>query len=128
KIRYNQYVSNNTYLVFSIPTYNKDGALNNLYKVIPNSKKPGKRLILCTPSLSGTLFNQSKTSHQEIWLLEGHWDKLAGEAITSPREITCRGWPGNAFKSSWANDFAGKDLCIFPDHDKINPTSGTRAG
>jgi hypothetical protein len=128
RIRYNQFLSNGSYLVFAIPTYNKDGALNNLYKVIPNPKKPGKRLILCTPSLSSTLFNQSKTSHQEIWLLEGHWDKLAGEAITTPREITCRGWPGNGWKASWANDLAGLDVCIFPDHDAINPNSNTRAG
>lgn len=127
-IRYNQFLSNTTYHVFCIPTYNKAGSLNNLYKVIPHPEKPGKRLILCTPTLSPTLFNQVASSHQEVWLLEGHWDKLAGEAITAPRNITCYGWPGNAFKASWINDFAGKDLCIFPDHDKVNPKSGTRAG
>lgn len=129
KIKYNQFQSNTVYHVFTIPTYNKEGNLNNLYKVIPNPKKPGKRLILCTPSLSPTLFNQPATSHQTVWLLEGHWDKLAGEAIIGPtKDITCIGWPGSAFKSGWERNFANKDLCIFQDKDTINPLSGTRAG
>jgi len=128
-IRYNQHLSGETYHVFCIPTYNKEGVLNNLYKVIPNPKKPGKRLILCTPTLSPTLFNYPATPHKRTWLLEGHWDKLAGEAIVGPtRDIGCIGWPGAAFKPGWERAFAGTDLCIFQDRDPINPKSGTRAG
>ena len=128
-IRYNQFQSNQSYHVFCIPTYNRDGKINNLYKVIPNPKKPGKRLILCTPTLSPTLYNTPASPSQKIWLLEGHWDKLAGEAIVGPtRGITCIGWPGSAFKPGWEKVFAGKDLCIFQDKDPINPQSGTRAG
>ena len=127
-VKFNQYLSGETYHVFTIPTYNKEGTLNNLYKVIPHPSKPNKRLILCTPSLSPTLFNFPSSPHKKFWLLEGHWDKLAGEAVVGTRDITCAGWPGSAFKSGWERAFAGCDLCIFQDRDKPNPQTGKYAG
>lgn len=118
-IRFNPIRSSPNYLVWSIPTYNKDGALNNLYKVVPNTEKPGKLLILGTPTVASTIFNWPAKTAQTIWLCEGLWDKLAAEAVVGPaREITCIGFPGASFKQPWCNIFGGKDLVIFVDNDE----------
>lgn len=120
-VRFNPIRSSASYLCWSIPTFNKDGALNNLYKVVPTPtpEKPHKLCILGTPSISSTIFNYPARTHETIWLLEGHWDKLAAEAIVGPaREITCIGFPGASFKQPWCNIFGGKDLVIFVDNDE----------
>ncbi len=118
-IRFNSIRSGPNYLVWTIPTYNKEGSLNNLYKVSPDPERIGKLQIRGTPTLNSTLFNHPAKTKQTIWLHEGHWDKLAGEAIVGPsRDITCVGYPGSSFKQSWVILFGGKDLVIFPDHDK----------
>lgn len=117
-IRFNPVRSSANYLVWSIPTYNKEGALNNLYKVVPTPNS-SKLSILGTPSISSTIFNWPAQTEENVWLLEGHWDKLAAEAIVGPaRKITCIGFPGASFKQPWCNIFGGKDLTIFVDNDE----------
>lgn len=117
-VRFNPVRSSANYLVWSIPTYNKDGALNNIYKVVPHPDKPNKLLILGTPTIASTIFNWPARVHQTVWLLEGLWDKLAAEAIVGPaRDVTCIGFPGASFKQPWCNIFGGKDLVIFTDND-----------
>jgi hypothetical protein len=118
-IRYNQFRSNETYHTFAIPTYNSQGNINNLYRVFPHPEKAGKRLIYSTPSLQANLYNYPSpdSTEQTIWLVEGHWDKLAAEAIVGNRPITCIGWPGSKFDPKWCKVFQNKDLCIFYDKD-----------
>jgi hypothetical protein len=127
-VRFNQFQSSQYYHVFCIPTYNSDDKINNLLKVIPHPDKPGKRLILCSPSIKNTLYNFPSSPQKMVWLLEGHWDRLAAVEITQGRPITCISWPGGKFDPSWTKSFAGCDLCIFPDRDPINPKTGKSPG
>lgn len=124
---------------YVIPTFNKDGNLNNLYKVCHKPKKtaslnghpslasqsPDRQsyLILCTPTLEATLFNFPQRTEQEVWLCEGHMDKLAAEAIIGPRKITCMGYPGSTFKQPWTNPIASRDLVILSDNDNGGKTN-----
>jgi hypothetical protein len=122
EIRFNPTLSTSSKNIYVIPTYNKEGHLNNLYKVCEvwsDKSSSFKKRILCTPSLEATLFNYPQKIATEVWLVEGHWDKLAAEAVVgASRQITCIGYPGSGFKQSWCNAFGGKDLCIFPDNDE----------
>jgi len=60
-----------------IPTF-KNGRLNNLYKA---EKRQDKIQVLCTPSMEHTIMNWPEDTNETIWVCEGHWDRIAGEAI-----------------------------------------------
>ena len=60
-----------------IPTF-KRGKINNLYKAVRGHS--GVR-ILATPTTEHTLFNWDENQHQTLWILEGHWDRIAASAI-----------------------------------------------
>jgi len=108
-IKYNQ--ANDSYV---LPTY-KNGKISNLYKL---SQIEGKYRFLCTPEVGHTLFDWPEIIHKEIWVTEGQWDKLAAEAITTGKEITCIGVPGaNVFKQDWCQVFADKDVVFCYDND-----------
>ncbi len=101
---------NETYV---IPTY-REGKLNNLLKYIEKSNT-----LYATPGLDTTLFNWNEVSEDTIWLCEGHWDKMAGEAIIGTQyPITTIGVPGaNTFKPSWVGAFRDKDIVLIYDND-----------
>jgi len=109
-IRWNTF--NNSWV---IPTYNSKGSMNNLYKVFFGDNE--KLLVIGTPSLESTLMSWPQKPKDEVWLQEGHWDKLAGEEIVGPRDIDNIGVPGSGFKQTWCNAVAGKRLVIFTDND-----------
>lgn len=110
KVRYNPL--NGTYV---IPTFNNKGSMNNLYKYVV-----GNNTIYATPSLEASLFNWDETTEDTIWLCEGHWDKIAAEAIIgSGKPITAIGVPGaGTFKPSWCGAIANKDVVLIYDNDK----------
>jgi 5S rRNA maturation endonuclease (ribonuclease M5) len=111
QVKYNPL--NDTYV---IPTFNTSGALNQLYRAQHNGTK---YVLMNTPGVDGTLFNWIANPHEEIWVCEGIWDKMAAEDIIGPsRQITAVGFPGSNFKQSWCNMLAGHDVTIFTDADK----------
>jgi hypothetical protein len=98
-----------------IPT-TKNGKINNLYKAVQTQ---GKWNILCTPSMEHTLMNWPEDPHETIWICEGHWDRIAGEAITSNNgQITCIGVPGaGVWKKSWTDVLIDRNVVFCYDND-----------
>lgn len=107
---------------FVIPTFNSQGNLNYLYKVIQvfdEKRQKNVRRILNTPGIEPTLFSWPHTAHDTIWLCEGLWDKMAAEDIIGPaRPITVVAFPGSVFKPTWCHVFANKHLIIIADNDE----------
>jgi len=114
-IRFNPYLSQLNKPVYVIPTFNDKSHINNLYKVTQRTDSD-RLIILGTPTLDATMFNFPTAPNKEVWLCEGHWDKLAAEAIIGGRNITCIGFPGN-WKATWTRILAGRDVVIFGDND-----------
>lgn len=110
EIRYNPF--NDT---FVIPTFAQNGSMNNLYKYVHSNNN-----IYGTPTLAAALYNFDPNPEQEVWLCEGHWDKLACEASmgTGTDGVTAIGVPGaNTFKQNWCQPLQDKDLYICYDND-----------
>ncbi len=102
---------NGSYL---IPTF-KLGKLNNLYKV---ALIKDKWTILATPTIEHTLFNWNETNEDTIWICEGHWDKIAGDAIVASNGISCIAVPGaGVWKDAWCEVIAEKDIVFCYDND-----------
>jgi hypothetical protein len=119
-LKYN--VLNNTII---IPTY-KNGKINNLYKVVTSKKfnKDTKEWhegidILATPGVEHCPMNWQETFEDTIWICEGHWDKIAGDAIVGPgRGISPLGVPGaGVWKTSWCQMLAEKNVVFCYDND-----------
>lgn len=98
-----------------IPTY-KNGKLNNLYKA---EKRNDKISILCTPSMEHTIMNWPEDAHDTVWVCEGHWDRIAGEAIVgNTNNITCIGVPGaGVWKKNWTDILVDRDVVFCYDND-----------
>ena len=98
---------------FVIPTF-KNNKLNNLYKY----DEPHNRVI-GSPGIPATLMDWVEDPCSEVWICEGHKDKLAGEAIIGQgRDITIVGMPGaTSFKEGWASLFNNRDTVIITDAD-----------
>ena len=109
-VRYNPL--NNT---FVIPSYGPKGSMNNLYKYVPANNN-----LYGTPGLSAVLFNYETSAEDTIWLCEGHWDKMAAEAIFgSNHTATAIAVPGaNTFKEGWVTPFRDRNVIICYDNDK----------
>jgi hypothetical protein len=124
-LKYNEY--NGTYL---IPTF-KNGKLNNLYKVALVKKQDKtthewyeKWIIMVSPGMEHTLMNWDETTEDTIWVTEGHWDRLAADAIIASNGITPIGVPGaGVWKGAWCEALSEKHVVFCYDND----TSG-RAG
>lgn len=105
---------------FIIPTF-KEGELSNLYKAIQvyDREKGSQRWrILATPSISQQLFNYDETTHDTVWVVEGHWDKVAGDAIVGSRNITVIGVPGaGVWNREWTKILGEKDVVFCYDND-----------
>jgi len=97
-----------------IPT-TKNGKINNLYKV---EKRNNEILILCTPSMEHTLMNWPEEPHDTVWVCEGHWDRIAAEAIAGNLGITFIGVPGaGVWKKSWTDVLADRNVVFCYDND-----------
>jgi hypothetical protein len=112
-----QNVLNGSYL---IPTF-KHGKLNNLYKALKlQDKETGKPYwsILCTTSMDQTLMNQDESVRETIWITEGHWDRLAAEAIIGNHPISAIGVPGaNVWNPNWCHLLNDKHIVFCYDND-----------
>lgn len=98
-----------------IPTY-RNGKINNLYKVV--TTPDGKQRILCTPEVEHTLFNYPEDANDIVWVVEGHWDRIAAEAIVGNLGITIIAVPGaGVWKKSWTDILADKDVVFCYDND-----------
>lgn len=99
---------------FVIPTYCNNGSMNNLYKYVPSNNT-----IYGTSSVPACLFNDHAISEEEIWLCEGHWDKMAAESIFGTgHTLTAIGAPGaGTFKKVWASALRDKIVTICYDND-----------
>lgn len=111
---------------FLIPAFKHD-KVHNLYKAIQKKefdKTKGdwvdKWLILATPGIDHMLIHWLETSNDTLWIGEGHWDKVAGDAIignTNP--ITMMNVPGaGVWKPAWCEALADKDIVFMYDNDK----------
>lgn len=98
-----------------IPTF-KNGKLNNLYKA---ERRNDKVQILCTPSMEHTIMNWPEDAHDTVWVCEGHWDRIAGEAIVgNTNNITCIAVPGaGVWKKGWTDILVDKDVVFCYDND-----------
>lgn len=115
-LRRNRVKFNPLNTTFVIPTTNSDGRINQLYKASPTPS--GGYMLSNTPNIDTTLFNWEETAHQDVWLCEGLWDKMAAEDIVGDKPIAVYGFPGSSFKLTWCAAFAGKDVTIFTDNDQ----------
>lgn len=105
---------------FMIPTY-KNGHISNLYKAVQvYDREKGKMVwrILATPGIRHQLFNYEEEYHDTIWVCEGHWDKMAAEAIVGSRPISVIAAPGaGVWDREWCKVLADKDVVFCYDND-----------
>lgn len=118
KLKYNP--MNGTYL---IPTF-RNGTLNNLYKAafIPRKRDDGtvdqKLIVMATPNQDHTLMNWDETTNDELWITEGHWDRIAANAVIGSHPISVTGVPGaNVWKRTWTEYLNEKDVLFIYDND-----------
>lgn len=112
---------NNTLI---IPTF-KHGQINNLYKVdkVNEKQKDGSwksfNKVLCSPGIDHTIMSWEEELPQEVWVLEGHWDRIAANAIVGEHRIGLLGVPGSGvWKPTWCELLDGKDVVFCYDNDK----------
>lgn len=116
-VRYNHF--DRSYI---IPTY-RSGKINNLYKYVPKTNT-----IYVATGFDQTVFNYPEYIADEVWICEGHWDRIAAESIIGSRSgITALGVPGaNIFKPDWANLLAGRDVLLLYDNDEAGEAGRRR--
>lgn len=106
-----------------IPTY-RNGKINNIYKCV---NVDGKVMILCTPGVEHTIMNWPEETFDTVWVAEGHWDKIAGEAIVGSNQITVIGAPGaGVWKKNWTDILADKHVVFCYDNDNAGRTGMER--
>lgn len=100
---------NRTYV---FPLY-KYGNIVNLFKYSFDG-------VYATPGLTTGLMHLEEIYKDEIWIVEGHWDKCAAQCIIgSTREISTVGLVGaTSFKKDWVPIFVGKKVKILLDNDE----------
>lgn len=120
-IKYNHI--NNSYL---IPT-RKNGKIYNLYKAVEKrvfvestNTYVDKFTIMASPSIEHMLMDWPETSEDELWVVEGHWDRIAAQAIIgSNKPITITSVPGaGVWKPSWCEVLAEKNVVFIYDNDQ----------
>jgi len=97
---------------FVCPSYNM-GKMTNLYKYNIGGK------CLSSPGITPKLMNILETYNDEIWIVEGQWDRTAAKAIIGySREISVVAVPGTAtFQPEWTKILSGKKVRIIYDKD-----------
>lgn len=119
KVKYNPL--NGSYL---IPTY-KFGKINNLYKAVQvtkTNKETGQSYlswtVMASPHFEHTLMNWDETFPDKLWITEGHWDRMAANAVLSGKDIGATGVPGcGVWKPAWCEAIAEKDIVFCYDND-----------
>lgn len=109
-VRYNHF--DRTYI---LPSY-KSGKIICLYKYVPSNNT-----IYVAPGFDQALFNWPEYIADEVWICEGHWDRIAADCILGANHegITAIGVPGaNIFKPDWAVTLAGKNVLLLYDNDE----------
>lgn len=109
---------NKSYL---IPT-RKNGKLSQLYKAfqVYDSDK-GKMVwrILATAGLDQQLFDYPETTADKLLVAEGHWDRIAADAIIGSRDMSAVGVPGaNNWDDSWTRVLGEKHVIFCYDNDE----------
>lgn len=101
-----------------IPTF-RNGRVNNLYKAVKVVVEGKDKIqVLCTPTMEHTLMNWPEDTHETIWVCEGHWDRIAADAIIGNEPITPIGVPGaGVWKKSWTDVLVEKDVVFCYDND-----------
>lgn len=118
KLKFNS--MNGSYL---IPTF-RNGTLNNLYKAVyipveKNGTVVQKLIVMATPKQDHTLMNWEESTHEELWITEGHWDRLAANAVIGSSPISVTGVPGaNVWKRTWTEYLNEKDIVFIYDKDE----------
>jgi len=112
---------NNTLLY---PTYSHD-KINNIYKIVMENRDGNTKLIpFATPGSEHTLINAPESCTDNLWIAEGHWDRIALEQIISSHpDITATAVPGcGVWKKSWTNYLDGKNVVFLYDNDNAGRT------
>lgn len=109
-----------------IPNRNKSKGLSNLYlydgNTVYSSPNPP-----CSQQLLG--WDEFDSSLPDVWLVEGHWDKMAWREILSVVGVKANvlGCPGaNQFKQKWAKDLSGFNINVVFDDDEPGATGQER--
>lgn len=110
-----------------IPCFKGD-TLKALYKAV---QRNGKWIIYASPKEGGVehaLMNWPETTHDIVWVVEGHWDKLAAEAIVGhTHQVTVVGVPGaGVWKAAWCEILEGKHVYFLYDNDSSGRTGYER--
>lgn len=121
KFRVKLNLLNNTLI---IPTW-RNGQINNLYKVdkVKEKQKDGTwktvNKVLCSPGIDHTLMNWDEDYPQELWVTEGHWDRIASDVIIGGQSIGIVGVPGSGvWKPAWCEVLHERDVVFMYDNDK----------
>jgi hypothetical protein len=62
--------------------------------------------------------NYPEDPQETIWVCEGHWDRIAAEAIVAGKNITPIGVPGSGvWKKSWTDALVERDVVFCYDND-----------
>jgi ribosomal protein L37AE/L43A len=111
-----------------IPCFKHD-KVHALYKAVKNNED--KFTIYASPKEGGiehALMHWPETTNDIIWVVEGHWDKLAADAIIGHRNpITAIAVPGSGvWKPGWCEILEGKHVCFMYDNDTSGRTGYER--
>jgi len=111
-LKYNEL--NNSIL---IPCFKHD-KLVNLYKAVTRDEKT---TIYASPGNTGlehSLMNWPEVIYDLVWIVEGHWDKLAADAIVGHQPITVIAVPGaGVWKPNWCEVLDGRHVSFLYDND-----------
>lgn len=111
KVKFNP--ANGSYL---IPTF-RSGKVSNLYKADRNYE--GKLIIRASPTIGHTLMDWPDDTYDSIWVLEGHWDRIAFNCINKDPNAVAIGLPGaGTWKDDWNQLLDNKDVILCYDNDR----------
>jgi ribosomal protein L37AE/L43A len=114
-----------------IPT-TRNGLVHNLYKAFwGRIKKKGewvdKLRVMVTPSTDHCIMNWPEHIEDTVWIIEGHWDRIAVDAIIAGRPITPLGVPGaEVWNKAWTQLLSNKDIVFCYDNDEAGETGRER--
>jgi len=106
------------------PTYSHD-KINNIYKISIQQQGGKTKLIpFATPTMEHTLINAPESCTEDLWIAEGHWDRIALEQILHAHpEITRTAVPGaGVWKKTWTSYLDGKNIVFLYDNDNAGRT------
>jgi len=115
----NKVVKSSTTGAWLIPAKNREGGLSNVYTYHGKEVRSSTN---CNHQLIGL---DKLEDDGPIWLVEGHWDKMAWEETLMKLNIkgSVLGCPGaNTFKTQWLKYLEGREANIILDNDEAGET------